>query len=339
MRHANVPTVVSAALTLFLLAACGSHPSGPPKDEVIKAFQKSLSSAFLHVADVTYESLPDTLQAGVFDVKAKAKITTTENLYTLPGEADIKPVNDMVGEYNDYVSWINNLVKTPAGASLAGVKQLPFSNRQFLHLAQKSGDTFDAYGKLLSEHEVDRWKVEMQTLEWQGTPPASPASNFPAGSIALNTPEGEKALAKLKAEMVAVRKFRADTEARLVNENKAFAASVSKWLTGNAPFTGLYQDNGGLGGPQVVPITVQFRGYDPATLKFAGEVTFPTYGGAVMAFTGSVQDSTLNLHDMRVLKGGISADAAWVLKLAPSGDLKGYYPGRGGNQPVLIHPK
>jgi hypothetical protein len=338
MSPSTLRTAASASLALFFLAGCGSHPAGPPKDEVMKAFQHAITGQFLHVTNVTYESLPDTLQAGVFDIKAKAKVTTTENLYTLAGANDIKPINDMVAEYNDYADWFNKLMKSPAVASLHGVQPLPFTNRHFLHLAQRSGDAFDAYGKLLSEHQVDRWKVEMQNFEWQGTTPASPLSMFPPGSVGLNTPEGATALAKMKAEIAAVRKFRADTAARLVSENKAFAASVSKWLTASTPFTGLYQDNGGFGGPKVVPITVQFSGYDSNALRFKGEVTFPSYGGAVMAFDGSVQDSTLNLHDMRVVKGGITADAAWVLKLAASGDLKGSYPGRGGNQPVLIHP-
>jgi hypothetical protein len=41
-----------------------------------------------------------------------------------------------------------------------------------------------------------------------------------------------------------------------------------------------------------------------------------------------------------VVKGQISADPACVLKLAPNGDLQGFYPTPPrGDQPVIIHPK
>jgi hypothetical protein len=74
-------------------------------------------------------------------------------------------------------------------------------------------------------------------------------------------------------------------------------------------------------------------------LDFTGQVTFLGAVG-VMSFKGSVQDCTLNLPDMEVVKGQISADPACVLKLAPNGDLQGFYPTPPrGDQPVIIHPK
>jgi hypothetical protein len=233
---------------------------------------------------------------------------------------------------------VNNLIHTPAAASLHGIKQMPFTNRQFLHLAQKFGEKFTCYAKLTAEHEVDRWTTRMESFEWQGATPVAPIASFPAGCLAINTPEGEAAVAKMKAEIAAVNKFRQDTNTRLANENKAFAASVSKWLTASTPFSGLYQESP-FGRPQVSSISVQFANYDPVALTFTGQVTFLGYVG-VMSFKGSVQDCTLNLHDMEVVKGQISADPAWVLKLASNGDLQGFYPTTTrGDQPVIIHPK
>lgn len=191
--------IISAAI--ITLVSC--NVASPSKKDIAEYIESQLP-AYLKVNVLNIENSSRNSDEGV--ASYKAEIIAKEDLFELPTSVTVKPINELINNFNTLAKWISGFKSTNFGSNYSNDTFEALHLPQLIVKEQAEGDKKSVYGRVKYQKQIDRWKF--YSMEFDAPRFGKPISVFDSDTLVLTTPKSNSALENAKSRVAAMEKFK-----------------------------------------------------------------------------------------------------------------------------------